>query len=91
MKKILLKRKNLNNPQIKAYEKAVRQGERSYHVVKTNSGWALKKGNSNKITKLFTTQKQAIEFGTKKAKTIKSNFFVHGRDGLIKQRSYFSD
>lgn len=61
------------------------------HVVKTASGgWALKKGGSSKATKIYQTQKEAISHGIEIAKSQKSEFYVHGEDGKILNKSSFS-
>jgi len=63
------------------------------HVVKSSSGgWAVKKGGSSKATKVFSTQKEAVENGRKIAKNQKAEFYVHGRDGKIREKdSYGND
>lgn len=65
----------------------------SQHVVKSPSGgWAVKKGGSSKATKVYSTQKEAIERGREVAKTQKAEFYIHGRDGKIREKdSYGSD
>lgn len=63
------------------------------HVVKSpKGGWAVKKGGSSKATKVYKTQKEAIDHGREIAKNQKAEFYVHGKDGRIRQKdSYGSD
>lgn len=63
------------------------------HVVKNSSGgWAVKKGGSSKATKVYKTQKEAIDHGREIAKNQKAEFYIHGQDGRIRQKdSYGKD
>lgn len=63
------------------------------HVVKNSSGgWAVKKGGSSKATKVYSTQKEAVDSGRQIAKNQKAEFYVHGKDGKIREKdSYGND
>ena len=65
----------------------------SQHVVKSSSGgWAVKKGGSTRATKVYSTQKEAVTAGREIAKKKKAEFYVHGRDGRIREKdSYGND
>ena len=64
----------------------------SRHVVKSSDGWAVKKGGSTKATKVFSTQKEAVTHGRNIAKNQKVEFYIHGRDGKIREKdSYGKD
>lgn len=64
----------------------------SQHVVKSSDGWAVKKGGSTKATKVFPTQKAAVAHGRTIAKKQKAEFYIHGRDGKIREKdSYGKD
>lgn len=65
----------------------------SQHVVKNPSGgWAVKKGGSEKATKVCDTQKEAISYGREIAKSQGAEFYIHGKDGRIREKdSYGSD
>ncbi|SUI88591.1 DUF2188 domain-containing protein [Shewanella putrefaciens] len=65
----------------------------SQHVVRSSDGgWAVKKGGSSKATKHFDTQQEAIDYGRQVAKNQNAEFYVHGRDGRIKEKdSYGND
>lgn len=89
MKRIILKRRNPNNPQIKAYVEAVKRGERNYHVVPNGKGWVVKKPFSSRASGTFDTQREAIGFGKKQAKGQRVELFVHRQDGKIRGRSSY--
>ncbi len=63
------------------------------HVVRNSSGgWAVKKGGSSRSTKVYKTQKEAIDHGRAIAKNQKAEFYIHGQDGKIRQKdSYGND
>lgn len=65
----------------------------SQHIVKSpGGGWAVKKGGSSKATKVYSTQKEAIEHGREVARSQKAEFYIHRRDGKIREKdSYGGD
>lgn len=67
--------------------------KKTQHVVKNSSGgWAVKKGGSSRATKVYSTQKEAIDHARTIAKTQKAEFYIHGRDGRIREKdSYGKD
>lgn len=71
------------------YVKAVQKGSSAQHVVPSNGGWAVKKVGSTQATKTFATQDKATVFARNLAKKQRTELFVHGRDGKIRDRSSF--
>ena len=66
-----------------------RQGQ---HVVPRQGKWAVRKAGSNRVTKSFDTQREAIKTARKLARSQKTEVYVHGRDGRIRERdSYEND
>lgn len=67
--------------------------KKTQHIVKNpDGGWAVKKGGSTRATKIFDTQEKAISHGREIAKNQKAEFYVHGRDGKIREKdSYGKD
>ena len=64
----------------------------SQHVVKSADGWAVKKGGSTRATKVFSTQQEAVTHGRNIAKNQKAEFYIHGKDGKIREKdSYGKD
>lgn len=68
-------------------------GRKSHHVVHNpDGGWSVVRGGSARATKTFDKKKPAIEYGRALAKSHRSEFFIHGRDGRISdRRSYGKD
>jgi hypothetical protein len=67
---------------------------RNQHVVPTKdgwaiNGWAIKGAGSPKATKVYGTQKQAIQRGREIAKNQGSELLIHGRDGRIREKSTY--
>lgn len=67
--------------------------KKTQHVVKNpDGGWAVKKGGSTKATKVHKTQEDAIRHGREIARAQNAEFYVHGRDGRIREKdSYGKD
>ena len=67
--------------------------KKSQHIVKNpKGGWAVKKGGSTRATKVFDTQQAAIGYGREIARNQKAEFYVHGKDGRIRNKdSYGND
>ena len=65
----------------------------SQHVVKdADGGWAVKKGGSSRASKHFDTQNEAIVWGRNVAKNQHAEFYIHGKDGRIREKdSYEND
>lgn len=65
----------------------------SKHVVPHPSGgWAVKTSGAARAAKTFDTQQQAISFGRDAAKKSGTELYIHGRDGMIKNKNtYASD
>ncbi|KAA0438636.1 MAG: DUF2188 domain-containing protein [Candidatus Thioglobus sp.] len=66
---------------------------KTQHVVKSPSGgWAVKRGGSSRVTKIYGTQKEAIERGRTLSKAQRAEFYIHGIDGKIREKdSYGKD
>ena len=62
------------------------------HVVPRNGKWAIRRSGSDKATKIFDTQKEAIVQGRRIARNQGTELYIHGRDGRIRDRdSYGQD
>ena len=77
---------NPKNPIINEYVRAVKRGLKAQHVVSRPDGWAVKTAGASKDGKIFITQNEAIEQAKKTALSRKSDVFIHGRDGRIRER-----
>lgn len=61
------------------------------HVVRHPGGWAVKRGGSQRATKVFTTQSQAIDYGRDVSRNQGAEFFIHGRNGRIRERNSYGN
>lgn len=61
------------------------------HVVRHPEGWAVKKGGSQRATKVFTNQAQAIGYGRDISRNQGAEFFIHGRNGKIRERNSYGN
>ena len=60
--------------------------KRNQHVVRHSDGWAVRGSGSQRATSVHSTQRDAIDAGRRIAQTQKTELFVHGRDGKIRER-----
>ncbi|UQY43315.1 DUF2188 domain-containing protein [Mixta hanseatica] len=63
---------------------------KSQHVVSNSKGgWDVKKSGADRASKHFDTQAEAIKWATELAKNQKSELYVHGRDGKIREKNSY--
>lgn len=62
---------------------------KNQHVVPREGGWAVRGARNSRDTATFETQQQAIEHGRSIAQNQRSELFVHGRNGQIRERDSF--
>jgi hypothetical protein len=63
----------------------------SQHVVKHDDGWAVRKSKSDKVTKTFKTQADAIEYGRQVAINQETELFIHRPNGQIRDRNSYGN
>ena len=63
--------------------------KKGQHVVPTSSGWSVKKVGSARATSTHSTQADAIAAATRIARNQKTELYIHGRDGRIRERNSF--
>lgn len=63
--------------------------KKNQHVVPSDSGWAIKSAGSKKATKVFSTQKDAINAARTIARRQGSELLIHGRDGKIREKNTY--
>ena len=71
---------------VKKYVDAARSAQ---HVVPSNGEWAVKKENSDRITKIFDSQREAITHAIKIATNQKSEVVIHGKNGRIREKNSY--
>ena len=63
--------------------------KRNQHVIPAKDGWAVKSAGSSRATKVFDTQREAIERGREIARNQRSELLIHGRDGRIREKNTY--
>lgn len=63
----------------------------SIHVTPHENGWQVKKAGNSKATKVCSTQKECIEYGTKQAKRAGAELFIHNKEGRIREKNSFGN
>jgi hypothetical protein len=59
------------------------------HVVPNGNEWSVRKAGSVRATGVFKTQGEAVRKATEIARNQKSEMYVHGKDGRIRERNSF--
>jgi len=66
--------------------------KRNQHVVPHDNAWAVRSAGSQRASSIHSTQGEAISAGREIARNQRSELFVHGRNGRIRERdSYGND
>lgn len=59
------------------------------HVVAHSNGWSVRKGGARRASRTFETQKEAIAYGEKISRKQGAELYIHGRDGMVREKSSF--
>ncbi|MFN7399903.1 MAG: DUF2188 domain-containing protein [Sandaracinobacter sp.] len=59
------------------------------HVVPSEGGWSVRKAGAEKATRTYPTQQEAIERATAIARNQRTEVYIHGRDGRIRERNSY--
>ncbi len=59
------------------------------HVVPRNGKWAVRRAGAAKASGTYGTQKEAISEARKLAQSQKTELYIHGRDGRIRERNTY--
>ena len=60
--------------------------KRNQHVVPHKDGWAVRSAGSQRASSVHRTQREAIDTGRDIARNQRTELFIHGRDGRIRER-----
>ena len=63
--------------------------KKNQHVVPHQGDWAVKGSGNEKVTRVFETQHQAIDYAQQIAKNQQSEMFIHNRQGQIRERNSY--
>lgn len=64
---------------------------KNQHIVPHTEGWAVKAEGSSKATKVFETQKEAINAGRDIAINQQSELLIHNKQGEIRERNSYGN
>jgi hypothetical protein len=59
------------------------------HVVPNKGDWSVKKAGASKASSTHSTQADAIRVATQIAKNQKTELYIHGKDGRIRERNSY--
>ena len=59
------------------------------HVVPRDGNWAVRRSGSDKVTRMYETQAEAVRAAREIARNQRTELYIHGRDGLIRERESF--
>lgn len=59
------------------------------HVVPTREGWSVKRAGASKASSVHSTQSAAIAEATRLARSQRTEVYIHGRDGRIRERNSY--
>lgn len=63
--------------------------KKNQHVVPKGHNWAIRGAGNSKVTKVVSTQKEAVQIARKIAINQGSEMLVHGRNGQIRERNTY--
>jgi hypothetical protein len=61
------------------------------HVVPSSNGWKVVKAGAARATSIHKTQDEAIVEATRLARSQKTELYIHGRDGRIRERNSYGN
>jgi Uncharacterized protein conserved in bacteria (DUF2188) len=62
----------------------------SQHVVPSGGKWTIRRAGAKKASGTFDTQREAIDVAKEKAKNQRTELYIHGQNGRIRERSSFA-
>ena len=63
---------------------------KSQHVIaNTNGGWSVQSAGAGRAAKRFIRQEDAIAYARERAEHQKAELYVHGTDGMVRERLSF--
>ena len=61
------------------------------HVVPSAGGWSVRRAGAVKASSTHATQQEAIAAATQIARNQRTELYVHGRDGRIRERNSYGN
>lgn len=63
--------------------------KKGQHVVPNGGKWSVRRAGSSRVSGTYSTQKEAVEIAREKARSQRTELYIHGRDGRIRERSSY--
>lgn len=61
------------------------------HVVPRKGRWAVRKDGAERVTRHYDTQREAIDAAREFARNQRTEVYVHGQDGRIRERNSYGN
>ena len=61
------------------------------HVVPSEKGWSVKKAGASRASSNHATQQDAINEAMRIARNQRTELYIHGRDGRIRERNSYGN
>jgi hypothetical protein len=62
---------------------------KSQHVVPSKDGWRVIRSGSTRASSTHSTQDEAVKVARARAQSFKSELYIHGKDGRIRERNSY--
>ena len=63
--------------------------KKGQHVVPSGEGWSVRRAGASRASGTYKTQREAVERAKDMAQSQRTELFVHGRDGRIRERNSY--
>jgi len=63
--------------------------KKGQHVVPSQGGWSVRKAGAARASSTHPTQQEAITAGTTLARNQRTELYIHGTDGRIRERNSY--
>jgi hypothetical protein len=61
------------------------------HVVPNGKGWSVRKAGAARASGTYKTQTEAVDKAVKIARNQKTELYIHGKDGRIRERNSYGN
>lgn len=62
---------------------------KAQHVVPRGGRWAVRTTGASRVSGFYETQREAVEVARGRARSQGTELFIHGEDGLIRERNSY--
>jgi hypothetical protein len=73
------------------HERQIAATSGQHVVANTRGGWSVRRTGSQRATKVFDNEDDAIRFAREKAREARGDLYVHRRDGTVRERDTYAD